>query len=98
MSTFGIFLRPNNITMANAERQIQLTHDLLADSKLLCERFEAASIKYHRAVRQTYELLAYRRWQKFFGEEPNAVDFYNKLEKTAAIRNDKAVRGRLTNF
>src|SRR5215217_2504478 len=92
MSTFSSIVRANNITMANADRQIQLTHELLADSKALCQRFEAASVKYHRAVRQTFELLAFRRWQNFFGEEPNAVDFFNKLDKTATPEKGKIFR------
>jgi hypothetical protein len=67
--------------MANMEREIQRNVDLIASARDLNKRFEVVSKKYQHVLAETRRLQELGKWQRFFGYESNAAEFFEKLDR-----------------
>jgi hypothetical protein len=76
--------------MANMEREIQKNIDLMASARDLNKRFERVSKKYHQVIGETRRLQELGKWQRFFGYEANATEFFERLDRKA-VPNGRAV-------
>jgi hypothetical protein len=63
------------------EREIQNNVDLMLSARDLNKRFELVSEKYRHVLSETERLQELLRWQRFFGYETNATEFFEKLDR-----------------
>lgn len=79
--TVRILRSKKNESMANTEREIQRNVDLMASARNLNKRFELVSKKYQQVLGETRRLQELMKWQRFFGYETNATEFFERLDR-----------------
>ena len=63
------------------EREIQRNVDLMASARDINKRFELVTKKYRQALAETRRVQELAEWQRFFGYERNAAEFFEKLDR-----------------
>jgi hypothetical protein len=76
-------IEKKELGMTSMEREIQKNVELMTSARDLNKRFELVSREYQQVLADTKRLQDLVKWQRFFGYETNAIEFFERLDRNA---------------